>query len=55
MTEGGRTKITLDKTFQTKCPGQNPPSKNPREPRQTPCEDIFMYASTTKIRGFRDV
>jgi len=36
QTEGGRTKTTSDKTFQTKNPGQNPTVKYLRELRQTP-------------------
>jgi len=58
MTEGGRTKTTPDKTFQTKNPGQNSQNKNFRELRQTPCKDICMQAMHVlqKIgRGIRDV
>ena len=50
-TEGGRTKTTPDKTFQTRNPGQNSPNINHRELRQTPCKDICMYACTTKKGG----
>jgi len=47
--EGGRTKSTPDKTFQTKNPDKTP-VKNLRELRQTPWKDICMYACTTKNR-----
>jgi len=51
LTEGGRTKTTLDKTLQANKKRAKAPDKNPRELRQTPCKDICMYACTTKNGG----
>jgi len=48
----GGTKAAPGKTFQTKSPGQNPPVKNLRELRQTPCVKTYVCMRVLlKIRG----